>query len=163
MNQEAVALIKRQGFFRHSVDLPTSIQDLVLARNWSELDRAIGAEVQSGGVLFRTLRKFAEFSQIEFIISIRSSLVEPDEDGIWHDDGSRVLAFSLSLTLDPASISGGLLEIRHRGKLNSESAIQLPTPEFGTMIIFATGYQGFEHKINAVREGERIIIAGWCT
>jgi hypothetical protein len=119
-------------------------------------------EALPGGAVFEELRKYAEFSEIEFIISIRSSLEEPDEDGIWHDDGSRVLAFSLSVTLDPDGIEGGRLEIRKRGSDTPDSGY-LPTPAFGSMIVFATGQQGFEHKINRVIRGERIIIAGWCT
>jgi hypothetical protein len=113
-------------------------------------------------VIFDELLRYEKFSQIEFIISIRSSLIEPDDDGIWHDDGSRVLAFSLSLTLEPVVIEGGCLEIRRREGSNQESVV-IPTPLFGTMIVFATGHRGFEHKINRVIQGERIIIAGWCT
>ena len=113
-------------------------------------------------MIFDELRKYAEFSEIEFIISIRSSLEYPDEDGIWHDDGSRLLAFSLSLTLDHEGVEGGRLEIRKRGSETSPSEV-ITTPPFGTMIVFSTGQSGFEHKINRVTSGERIIIAGWCT
>jgi hypothetical protein len=107
------------------------------------------------------LREYARFSEIEFIISIRSSLESPDEDGIWHDDGSRVLAFSLSLTIEHQEIGGGKLEIRRRGSPDACGAI--PTPPYGTLIVFATGQSGYEHKIGRVERGERIIIAGWCT
>ena len=113
-------------------------------------------------MIFSKLQNYAKFSQIQFIISIRSSLEQPDEDGIWHDDGSRILAFSLSLTLNPSEIEGGILEIRERGEESSKSET-LPTPPYGSMIVFATGHLGFEHKINRVIRGERIIIAGWCT
>jgi hypothetical protein len=117
-------------------------------------------------LIFEELRRYERFSEIEFIISIRPSIRSPlqeiDEDGIWHDDGSRVLAFSLSLTLDHAGLEGGRLEIRKRSASPGESAF-IATPPFGTMIIFATGHLGFEHKINRVVRGERIIIAGWCT
>ena len=155
-------MISRLGYLITTVELPDLIRGKVLARNWPELDRAIARETNPGGVIFRNLQNYAEFSEIEFIISIRSSLEQPDEDGIWHDDGSRVLAFSLSLTLDPSQIEGGRLEIRKRGIDSSKSEV-LATPPYGTMIVFATGHLGFEHKINRVIRGERIIIAGWCT
>jgi hypothetical protein len=134
----------------------------VLERDWQELDATIRQETISGGLLFEELQRYGEFSEIEFIISIRSSREEPDDDGIWHDDGSRVLAFSLSLTLEPNAIEGGRLEIRKRSTQPGASEV-IPTPPYGTLIVFATGHQGFEHKINRVVRGERIIIAGWCT
>ncbi len=160
-------LIKTQGYFLTPLDLPTKARQAVMARDWNELDREFRRETQPGGVVFDELSKHGEFSEIEFMISIRSSLEYPDEDGIWHDDGSRVLAFSLSLTLDPAALEGGKLEIRKRnsgGSLTEKIMTrEIPTPPFGTLIVFATGHQGYEHKINRVAQGERIIIAGWCT
>ena len=154
--------IASQGYCRVSLNLSPHIREQVVERNWSALDQSIRIEANPGGGIFEELQKYEEFSEIEFIISLRSSLVEPDDDGIWHDDGSRVLAFSLSLTLEPALIEGGKLEIRKRSLQPGKSEF-IPTPPFGTLIVFATGYQGFEHKINRVIRGERLIIAGWCT
>ncbi len=111
-------------------------------------------------MIFEKLLEYGHFTTIEFIISIRSSFEFPDEDGIWHDDGSRKFAFSLSLTLEPEQVVGGVLEIRPKG---ADASHRIPTPKFGKMIVFATGQTGYEHKINRVSEGERIIIAGWCT
>ena len=129
------------------------------------MDRLIALETRKGGAIFEELLNFSRFSEIEFIISIRSSLEVPDEDGIWHDDGSRRLAFSLSLTRNPEAIQGGRLEIRRRAERGGDASGSevLPTPGYGTLIVFATGSQGYEHKINRVTEGERLIIAGWCT
>ena len=151
-----------QGYFLSSIQLPPIIRESVLKRNWIALDSAIRREADPGGTIFEELRKIANFSDIEFIISIRSSLSEPDEDGIWHDDGSRLLAFSLSLTVDHAHVEGGLLELRKKGAETPASGF-IATPPFETMIVFATGQSGFEHKINKVTRGERIIVAGWCT
>lgn len=149
------------GFLITQLNLPNLIRDKVLERNWIALDQAIRIETEPGGTIFEELQKYAAFSSIEFIISIRSSLSEPDEDGIWHDDGSRVLAFSLSLSLNHGEIEGGRLGIR---KIGEESNVTfIPTPAFGTMIIFQTGKDGFEHRIHRVSQGERVIIAGWCT
>lgn len=142
------------------VDLPSEIMNAVEDRNWAALDTAIKILVSPSGLIFNELKKHAVFTDIEFIISIRSSLEQSDEDGIWHDDGSRVLAFSLSLTPNSKNIDGGILEIKKKSDLEST---KLETPPFGTMIIFRTGHDGFEHKINAVKAGERVIIAGWCT
>jgi hypothetical protein len=158
--------IATQGYYLTHVALPAAVQQRVIERNWEALDTLFRFETSPGGSVFQELLNYASFTEIEFIISIRSSLVEPDEDGIWHDDGSRKLAFSLSLTLDPEAIEGGRLEIRDRASSSPApipSAGIIPTPPFGTMIVFATGQQGFEHKINRVIQGERIIIAGWCT
>lgn len=158
----SLSSLTSQGYFLSRITPPFAIQIHVANRDWLSLDRAMRIETLPGGTVFEELQKYAKFSEIEFIISIRSSLEEPDEDGIWHDDGSRVLAFSLSVTLDHESIEGGRLEIRKRGADITETAV-IKTPPFGNMIVFATGQQGFEHKINHVSQGERIIIAGWCT
>jgi len=155
-------MIATQGFLITTIEVPPLVREKLLERNWPGLDQAIARETLPGGVIFSKLQNYAKFSQIEFIISIRSSFEEPDEDGIWHDDGSRVLAFSLSLTLNPSEIEGGCLEIRRRGE-DFPKTETLPTPPYGSMIVFATGHLGFEHKINRVIRGERIIIAGWCT
>ena len=149
-----------QGFVLTKVKLPAVVHQSLAERNWVALDQAIGLEARPGGVIFQELLRFDHFSEIEFIISIRSSQLEPDEDGIWHDDGSRHLAFSLSLTLNPAEVVGGYLEIR---KIGQETAATIPTPALGELIVFATGTRGYEHRIKRVLEGERIIIAGWCT
>ena len=151
-----------RGYSLAQVKLPDSIYENVKNRDWNNVDQLIHREVKKDGVIFKELSKYAQFSEIEYIISIRSSLKEPDEDGIWHDDGSRVLAFSLSLTLEHQAIEGGRLALKKReGK--PDGFVELVTPPFGTMIVFATGYLGFEHKIHRVTQGERIIIAGWCT
>lgn len=162
LSPEAWNGLRSVGFALVAIRLPSSIREMTARRNWPELDQAIQLETLSGGVIFEELRKYMRFSEIEFIISIRSSLQEPDEDGIWHDDGSRVLAFSLSLTLDPQWIEGGKLEFRKMG-VPSEAINSVPTPPFGTLIVFSTGHHGFEHRINRVTRGERIVAAGWCT
>ena len=152
----------KAGYRLTQINLPAGIGQKVASRDWVGLDGLMREQTLPGGAIFEELRKVTDFSEIEFIISIRSSLQEPDEDGIWHDDGTRVLAFSLSLTVDPSSIEGGKLEIRERFVEGAPSSV-IETPPFGTLIVFATGHQGFEHKINRVIRGERIIIAGWCT
>jgi hypothetical protein len=149
-----------RGYECVAIQLPAQIREKVESRDWVKLDQLMQNETRAGGVIFERLKHYADFSEIEFIISIRSSEEFPDEDGIWHDDGSRILAFSLSLTLEPSAVQGGRLEIKKFGHPESE---KITTPAYGSMIVFATGQHGFEHKINRVSQGERIIIAGWCT
>lgn len=162
MIQELNESIASRGYALVPLPLPPLIREKVLERNWDELDRCMQRETARDGLIFRELSRYSRFSAIEFIISIRSSLQEPDEDGIWHDDGSRILAFSLSLTLDPQALEGGRLGLRKRDAPDEDAEL-LETPPFGTMIVFATGHHGFEHRIHRVTRGERIIVAGWCT
>src|SRR5690606_33254565 len=115
---------------------------------------------QKDGRLYKFLQEFHDFNEIEFIISIRDSKNEWEEDGIWHDDGSRVFAFSLSLTLDADSIEGGRLGVRLK---ETQSFLEIPTPSFGGIILFLTGLYGYEHCIHQVKAGKRVIIAGWCS
>jgi hypothetical protein len=147
-----------QGYHLSYIPLSDEIRHLVLIENWSQLDEEFKKLTAPQGQVFEFLKQFHDFNFIEFIISIRDSQNEWEEDGIWHDDGSRVFAFSLSLTIE--NIQGGRLGIRKTGE---ENFFQIPTPSFGNMIMFLTGIYGFEHKIHQVTSGKRIIIAGWCS
>lgn len=147
-----------QGFHLSHVSLSDTLREAVEQENWTEVDRQVKILLEKNGSLYNLLQSFHTFEHVEFIISVRNASDEWQEDGIWHDDGSRVFAFSLSLTLNP--IEGGRLGIRRQG---SETFVSLPTPSFGGIILFLTGVYGFEHKIHQVTNGQRIIIAGWCT
>jgi 2OG-Fe(II) oxygenase superfamily len=149
-----------KGFHLTTFPLPEIVQEAVLKEDWPLLDQEIRRLTLKGGELFEFLHGFHDFSEIEFIISIRDAKNDWEEDGIWHDDGSRVFAFSLSLTLSPQSIEGGHLGIRKKGE---DDFPEIPTPPFGSLILFLTGEYGFEHKIHQVLKGRRIIIAGWCS
>lgn len=135
----------------------TQVKNEVLQKKWSELDQRISIWNKKEGVLFQFLLQFLNFNSMEHIIAIRQG--PDDEDGIWHDDGSRVLAYSLSLNLNPKEISGGQLFFR---KKNVEPFDAIPPLPFGQIIVFLTGTSGYEHKVCAVTKGERIISAGWC-
>lgn len=141
------------------IDLPEFLHEYIANKDFQNLDLYFHEQVKQSGIIFETLKEFcSNLASIEFIISLRESKNEWEEDGIWHDDGSRFLAFSLSLT--SIAPKGGILEIRRKG---SEDSLKIETPNFGEMIIFKTGVSGYEHKINRVTEGARLIIAGWCT
>jgi hypothetical protein len=148
------------GFHLNYFTLGDDIRKLVIDKNWDELDQAFKKLTEKDGRLYQFLQTYHDFSFIEFIISIRDAQNDWEEDGIWHDDGSRVFAFSLSLTLENEMVEGGRLGIRLKGQ---ENFLQIPTPSFGGIILFLTGIYGFEHKIHQVLKGRRVIVAGWCS
>lgn len=149
-----------QGFYLENLNIPNKIHYFLTQQDWGALDKEFQLLTSPGGLIYETLLNYVYFKDIEFMISIRDSKNEWEEDGIWHDDGSRILAFSLSLTLDHHEIEGGNLGIR---KKEEQDFIKIPTPPYGTMIVFLTGVHGYEHKIHQVTKGRRIVIAGWCT
>jgi hypothetical protein len=156
-------MLKRPELFQNGYHLsyfPLSqeIQNFITSENWAGLDNEFQKLTAKGGRLYQFLSENHDFESIEFIISIRDATNDWEEDGIWHDDGSRVFAFSLSLTA--SEVTGGRLGIRRKGE---DQFVQLPTPSMGGIILFLTGIYGFEHKIHQVLEGKRIIIAGWCS
>jgi len=150
-------LLFKDGHYLTKFELPQRVKQIVSDQDWTGLDQTFIELTRPGGSLFNFLSTFHDFNSIEFIISIRNSENEWEEDGIWHDDGSRVFAFSLSLTLD--HIEGGKLGIRKKGG----QTFEISTPPFGDIILFLTGVYGYEHKIHAVTKGKRVIIAGWCS
>lgn len=137
--------------------LPPEIIEYAQNENWLAIDQYFLEAERPGGALFEFMKTFLTFTSIEHIISIRTT---PDEDGIWHDDGSRILGFTLSLTENPDKIIGGHLRFRKKGDIDFAS---LPTRPLGEMLIFKTGIYGFEHMVSAVTEGKRVLIAGWCS
>lgn len=148
------------GFHLTYFQLPPEVREIVLQENWKMLDEKFQEITKKDGSLYRFLKEYHDFEEIEFIISVRDAENDWEEDGIWHDDGSRVFAFSLSLTLDPDHLKGGRLGVRRKGE---EDFLSIPTPGLGGIILFLTGLYGFEHKIHQVISGKRIIIAGWCS
>lgn len=150
----------KQGFKLETFSLPPELRNSVEKDDWNSVDATFHKLTASDGELFKFLRQYHEFQAIEFIISIRDSQNDWEEDGIWHDDGSRVFAFSLSLSVDHENIEGGKLGLRKKGE---ESFTEIPTPAYGDIILFLTGIHGFEHKIHRVTKGRRVIIAGWCS
>lgn len=132
-------------------------KDFVVKKDWKALDQLAKSWLEPQGPLFELLQKYCEFQQVEHILALRQA---PDDEGIWHDDGSRKLAFSLSLTLDNSSVEGGELSIRAK---SSDEISTLTCRPYGELVLFNTGKDGFEHKISAVRAGQRLVLAGWCS
>lgn len=149
--------LKLNGFCKLKLELPTSIKDAVLNENWPFVDEYF-AQSLNNGELKNKLSDFFPYKNVEHIIAIRDANDPDEEDGIWHDDGSREMAFSLSLTT--TMVTGGELGIR---KKMQDECTMIATQEFGTLLIFATGKMGFEHKTHRVLKGKRIVLAGWLT
>ena len=152
--------LQQNCHFFGKVVLSDTIIEFIRNKNWEMLDQYFQKQTVSHGLIFTYLSQFRKFSQIEFIISLRDAENEWEEDGIWHDDGSRVLAFSLGLNLNPDTIQGGELYLR---KKTAKDFIKISPFSFGEILVFQTGVSGFEHKINKVTKGQRLIIAGWCS
>lgn len=150
----------KTGYALSTFPLSGEIRDCVRQEDWEKLDRHFQDLTRPEGELSAFLKSHYDFTSIEFIISVRDAMNPWEEDGIWHDDGSRVFAFSLSLTEDPSKVEGGNLGLR---RIGSDEVALIPTPEFGGIILFLTGTHGFEHRIHRVTKGKRIIIAGWCS
>jgi len=147
----------RNGFEIRDFTLPPSVIVHLRTENWNALDTEMGQLLSPQAPLFELLKEYKEFNSIEHIVAIRKS---PDDEGIWHDDGSRKLAFSLSLTEFPSQVEGGQLYFREKG---SEQTTEITPQPLGKIIVFKTGQEGYEHKVGAVTKGQRIICAGWCT
>lgn len=127
------------------------------SEDWKKLDSLFIEACKPNGILWNFLQHYLDFHHLEHIIAIRSA--PEDEEGIWHDDGSRILGFSLSLTKNAETVVGGLLELK---KKDEKIGLSLKTRPLGTILIFLTGVYGYEHRVTAVTKGRRIVIAGWC-
>tara|TARA_Y100000780_G_scaffold155505_1_gene140092 strand:+ start:124301 stop:124783 length:483 start_codon:yes stop_codon:yes gene_type:complete len=149
----------KNGFFSDKLTLPEELKEATINKNWGQVDAICERLIVPTGLLFQYLSPYAGQKRIEFIISIRDSKNEWEEDGIWHDDGSRILAFSMGLNLNPDSIEGGQLLLRKKGEQEYSS---IPPMEFGEIIVFKTGISNYEHMVKAVTKGHRIVMAGWC-
>lgn len=150
--------LEEQHIIQKSFPLSKELLAYLAEENWVKVDEYFLKAGSPGGELFLFLQEFLVFSSIEHIISIRSAPL--DEDGIWHDDGSRILGFTLSLTANPESIIGGHLLFKSK---NEASHLSLSTRPIGEMLLFKTGIYGFEHMVTAVTQGKRVLIAGWCS
>jgi hypothetical protein len=125
--------------------------------DWKTLDQLFIEASSLQGLLRNFLQQYLAFEGLEHIIAIRSA--PDDEDGIWHDDGSRILGFSLSLTRNHECVVGGHLEFK---KKDEQTGLTIKTRPLGTILLFLTGVYGYEHRVTAVTSGRRIVIAGWC-
>lgn len=151
-------MLAKNGYTVESWSLPDHWKNLILNKNYIQLDKELQQLLLPEAPFYQELAKYESFSQIESMLALRD---ETDlDDGIWHDDGSRKLAFSLSLCLEHLNIRGGQLEIRKKGSSLKHSIGPLP---YAQAVIFLTGQSNFEHRTLRVTGGERLIAAGWCS
>lgn len=153
MNQVKIEYFKN-GHSNFKWEVPPSWKLAIESENWALLDSLAFGALDIGGDLRKVLEKYCPVHKIEHLLSLRSA---PDEDGIWHDDGSRDLAFSLSLSLEPFDGKG--LSLRIRG--DEASAFSLGYRPYGLLTCFLTGSNGYEHRTNQVLKGSRLVLAGW--
>jgi len=146
------------GIIEKTFPLPEVVINYLHSENWQALDQYFLEAEKPHGLLFEFMKPYLDFTSIEHIIAIRSA--PDDEDGIWHDDGSRILGFSLSLTENHQQVTGGELRFRKKGEAEFQS---ITTRPMGQILIFQTGIYGFEHMVSAVTKSKRIVIAGWCS
>jgi len=149
--------LQEVGFQQISLELPEEVEALINEENYEGLDRCLNKLLSRGGLLYQALLVLTPIHQIEHLIAIREG--ESDEEGIWHDDGSRDFAFTLSLVLDLEQLEGGVLLFRKKGE--PESLQSIPTAPYGTLTILKTGKAGYEHRVQKVTRGRRIICVGW--
>ncbi len=146
------------GYLLTEFPLDPVVLNFLQEENWKALDQHFLEISKSNGTLRNFLMQFLDFETLEHIIAIRKAPL--DDEGIWHDDGSRFLGFSLSLNRKPKAIEGGVLNFRRKESKDMVSFSPLP---YGKIVLFLSGIYGYEHQVSAVTKGERIIIAGWCS
>ncbi len=146
------------GYSKLHIELPEEAKIALKSEAWNILDQKMANYTAAHGFLFKFLQNFHSFNSIEYIIAIRDSV--NDEEGIWHDDGSRHIAFTWSLNEKPEQIDGGKLYFR---KKNTESSLSFSPPTLGTFIVFLTGEYHYEHRVGQVLSGRRKTFAGWCS
>jgi hypothetical protein len=159
--------IKHNGFLKTQLVMSAPWHKVVQECHYAQLDRLASQSLIPGGYLFEKMNEllpsyFSRSQQkIEHIISLREGPQSIDEEGIWHDDGSRLLAFSLSLNKHYENIKGGQLSLRQKDQ-REEVMVIGPRP-FGTLHLFCTGQDDWEHKTSRVHTGSRLVLAGWLT
>ena len=151
--------LKFHGYCVMPVGLNRELREFIREQDFDAIDSHFQARLSPKADLFNQLRTLCSFTKTEFIISLRESNNEWEEDGIWHDDGSRKIAFSWSLTPQHFAPRGGVLSLKRKG--DAKDCALIKTPQFGEIVIFNTGQQGWEHKISQVNQGARLVIAGW--
>ena len=152
-----ISTFQKDGFFQVRLDLPVEVGRFLEDQDYNKLDLYLKRSLEEGGILYNVLQHFCSIHKSEHLIAIRDG--QYDEDGIWHDDGSRELAFTLALVRDLEQLDGGVLLFRR--KSSPSQVYSIPTAPYGTLTIIKTGQQGYEHRVEKVTRGKRVICAGW--
>lgn len=162
-----ISKLAHRGMYSQQLKLPNEWESLIEVRDFNKLDDYAAKSLERGGILFEKIKSMTPehiehmTCGFEHILSLREGPQDEEDDGIWHDDGSRILAFSLSLNNSFKDIEGGQLSLRKKEDRNTVYNIN-PRP-FGTLTVFCTGHEGWEHKTHYVKKGSRLVLAGWLT
>lgn len=150
-----------------AVDIPPKWRNLVQNDEYDTLYEECLLATETGQWLHKHLKSLTtevlgkgDFS-LELMLAKRQGPQDEEDEGIWHDDASRDLAFSLSLNESPQTIVGGELGLRR--KQNPQEISFIETQPWGTMLVFHTGKKGWDHKITRVTSGNRLVLVGWLT
>jgi hypothetical protein len=149
-------LLKQQGWLKFHIELPAIILQNIREQNYPQLDDNVSQLLDPTGKLYSILNDLVTIKKTEFILTLRQA--PDDEDGIWHDDGSRQLAFSLGLNQTINTIEGGQIELRNK---SDSTCHQFAPLAWGEVLVFLTGLHHWEHRVLAVTKGTRLHMAGW--
>lgn len=151
-------------FIELEIELPKIFRQFVIEENYQSLDQVYQESLKPQGFLWNFFKDHCVFEHLEGIIALRTA--PTDEEGIWHDDGSRIMGYSLSLNLSPELIEGGDLLLRPRFQFKDSEdtgAMRFEPRPYGRIILFKTGKEYFEHRVTMVKKGKRLVLAGWCS
>jgi len=157
------------GFHIIPLNLPAKWLEFVLSEQWVELDKLLNEDINEEGGLLRATAEELLFkiyksfrAKYETMLSVRLGPQDEDQEGIWHDDSSRHMAFSLSLNTEPRIIKGGELSLRPKPYKGVEEKV-IETQPYGNLVAFLTGQRSFEHKVSRVTNGKRVVFVIWAT
>lgn len=157
--------LKNEGYLSFSLNLPSHWEELVTRENYERLYREALDATKEEGFLYQNLKPLLKevfqdksFSW-ELMLAKREGPQDEEDEGIWHDDASRSLALSLSLNPEPKEIEGGCLLLRTKSSTGEIKKIE--TQNWGTLLAFATGKWGWDHKITRVTSGNRLVLVAW--
>lgn len=154
--QQLIKQFHQHHYISFKVDECFDWIEAIENENWQQLIKKYQHFLNQQNPFTQVLRALKPYTKSEWMLSVRDANDSFQEDGIWHDDGSRVLAVSLSLTT--CLVEGGILALRNK---KTKQTINLQTPDYAHALIFKTGVDGFEHKIHQVTKGKRVVMVTW--
>lgn len=150
-----------------NLELPLSWRNYVLTKDWDALYKACLDALKDGQFLFNTLKSLTsenfqtELFDYEIMLAQRVGPQDEEEEGIWHDDGSRDFALSISLNPEPENIKGGEVFVRQKSAPDVIKCLEnLP---WGHFWAFPTGKYGWDHRTSRVTYGNRLVLVIWVT
>lgn len=156
-----------EGPFKKSLELPLSWRNYVSKQDWDSLYEACLSALKDGQCLSNVLKSLTlesfqtETFDYEIMLALRTGPQDEEEEGIWHDDGSRDFALSISLNPEPHTIDGG--EVYVRQKQAPEVVSSLENLPWGHFWVFPTGKYGWDHRTSRVNSGNRLVLVIWVT